>query len=198
MIDLQRGEHVRHVDAEELRLGAVDVEIELRRRGLEQGEDLREDAGRLAGLGPHGGAARPQGLGARGRRGPRPSCESRRRCRCRAPAAARRRKISASLDRRELCRTGCPQCRRRLTGILRAVLRRPEHQKRGPGVRRVGEGRAGEADDVDGADTPGVFSAIDDAPLHRVGARQRRAGRQLRHHDEIAAIERRDEAAGCR
>ena len=35
---------------------------------------------------------------------------------------------------------------------------------------------------------------VDDAPLHRVGARERRAGRQLRHHDEIAAIELRDEA----
>ena len=41
-IDLQRGEHVGNVDAEQLRLGAVDVEIELRRRGLEQREHLRE------------------------------------------------------------------------------------------------------------------------------------------------------------
>ena len=40
-IDLQRVEHVLHIDAEELRLGAVDVEIDLRRRGLEQREDLR-------------------------------------------------------------------------------------------------------------------------------------------------------------
>ncbi len=40
MIDLQRVEHVLHIDAEELRLGAVDVEIDLRRRGLEQREDL--------------------------------------------------------------------------------------------------------------------------------------------------------------
>ena len=42
--DLQRVEHVLHVDAEELRLGAVDVEIDLRRRGLEQGEDLDRPA----------------------------------------------------------------------------------------------------------------------------------------------------------
>ena len=39
-IDLQRGEHVGDVDAEQLRLGAVDVEIKLRRRVLEQREDL--------------------------------------------------------------------------------------------------------------------------------------------------------------
>ena len=47
-IDLQRVEHVLHVDAEQLRLGAVDIEIDLRRRGLEQREHLRE-AGRLVG-----------------------------------------------------------------------------------------------------------------------------------------------------
>ena len=35
---------------------------------------------------------------------------------------------------------------------------------------------------------------LDDAPLHLVGARQRRARRQLRHDDEIAAVELRDEA----
>ena len=37
-IDLQRVEHVLDVDAEQLRLGAVDVEINLRRRGFEQRE----------------------------------------------------------------------------------------------------------------------------------------------------------------
>ena len=37
-----------HVDAEQLRLGAVDIEIELRRRGLEQREHLRQ-ARRLVG-----------------------------------------------------------------------------------------------------------------------------------------------------
>ncbi len=39
-IDLQRRKYVGDVDAEELRLGAVDVEIELRRRRLEQAEHL--------------------------------------------------------------------------------------------------------------------------------------------------------------
>ena len=39
-IDLQRGEHVGNIDAEQLRLGAVDIEIELRRRVFEQRIDL--------------------------------------------------------------------------------------------------------------------------------------------------------------
>ena len=48
--------------------------------------------------------------------------------------------------------------------------------------------------------TPGTFSAVSTiAPLHRVGARQRRARRQLRDDDQVAAVERRDEAdrASC-
>ena len=43
--------------------------------------------------------------------------------------------------------------------------------------------------------TPGTFSAMSTTRrLHRVGARQRRAGRQLRDDDQIAAVELRDEA----
>ena len=52
-IDLQRREDVGDIDAEQLRLGAVDVEIELRRRGLEQREHLLQ-AGRLRGRAHHG------------------------------------------------------------------------------------------------------------------------------------------------
>ena len=51
-IDLQRREHVGHVDAEQLRLDAVDVEIELRRRVLEQREHLLQP-GRLRRLAHH-------------------------------------------------------------------------------------------------------------------------------------------------
>ncbi len=51
-IGLQRREHVRHVDAEHLRLDAIDVEIELRRRVLEHREHLLQ-ARRLVGLGHH-------------------------------------------------------------------------------------------------------------------------------------------------
>ena len=59
--DLQGGEHVRHVDAEELRLRAIDVEIELRRRILEQGEHLAE-ARRLRGFAHHRGCGFDQSL----------------------------------------------------------------------------------------------------------------------------------------
>ena len=52
-IRLQCAEHIGHVDAQHLYLGAVDVEIELRRRGLEQREHLGE-AGRLRGAAHHG------------------------------------------------------------------------------------------------------------------------------------------------
>ena len=44
-IDLQRVEHVGDVDAEQLRLGAVDIEIKLRGRGLEQREHLLQAGG---------------------------------------------------------------------------------------------------------------------------------------------------------
>ena len=60
-IDLQRGEDIGHVDAEQLRLGAVDIEIELRRRGLEQAEHLLQ-AGRLRRPAHHGVGRALQGL----------------------------------------------------------------------------------------------------------------------------------------
>ena len=41
-IDLQRVEHIRQVNAEELRLVAVNIEIELRRLCLEQREHLHQ------------------------------------------------------------------------------------------------------------------------------------------------------------
>ena len=51
-IDLQRVEDVRQAEAEQLRLGAVEVVVELRRRGAEGGEQLlRVELGLLAGFG---------------------------------------------------------------------------------------------------------------------------------------------------
>ena len=61
MIDLQRAEHVGDVNAEHLRLGAIDVEIDLRRRVLEQREHLRQ-ARCLRGLCHHGGGRFQQRL----------------------------------------------------------------------------------------------------------------------------------------
>ncbi len=52
-VGLQRGEHVGDLDAEHLRLGAVDIQIELRRRCLEQRVDLVQ-AWRLRGPRHHG------------------------------------------------------------------------------------------------------------------------------------------------
>ena len=66
-IDLERAEHVGDVDAEHLRLGAIDIEIDLRRRVLEQGEHLRQ-TGCLRRLGDHRSRRFQQGL--RAARGP--------------------------------------------------------------------------------------------------------------------------------
>ncbi len=61
-IDLQRGEHVLHIDAEQLRLDPINVEIKLRRRCLEQAEDLLH-ARRLRGAAHHGEGGGLQGRG---------------------------------------------------------------------------------------------------------------------------------------
>jgi len=65
--DLQRVEHVLDVDAEELRLGAVDIEIDLRGGSLEQREDVL-DPWRLRGarheVGGHGLQCRRAASGA--------------------------------------------------------------------------------------------------------------------------------------
>src|SRR5258707_12181253 len=60
-IGLQRAEHVGHVDAEHLRLGAVDVEVDLGCRAFEQREDLLQ-ARRLRGTTHHGSHGRPERL----------------------------------------------------------------------------------------------------------------------------------------
>src|SRR4029077_4276250 len=64
-IGLQRAEHVGHVDAEHLCLGAVDIEVDLGGRVFEQREDLPQ-AGRLRGAIHHADTA------ARRASGPRP------------------------------------------------------------------------------------------------------------------------------
>src|SRR2546427_12702340 len=60
-ISLQCTENVGHVDAEHLRPGTVDVEVELGCRAFEQREDLLQ-AGRLRGAPHHGRYRRPQRL----------------------------------------------------------------------------------------------------------------------------------------
>ena len=181
-IDLQRGEHVGHVDAEQLRLGAVDVEIELRRRGLEQREHLLQRPA-SARRGPSSRRPRPAAPAGRGRRGPRPSCGSRRHCRCRAPAAAATTKTSASWIDATVAGTAAPwMAAADLLGVAGALLERVEHEEDGAGIRRIGEGRAGEADDVHGAARrPAPASAISIAlAVDLVGAGERGARRQLR------------------
>ena len=159
-IDLQRGEDVGDVDAEQLRLGAVDVEVELRRRGLEQREHLG-DARRL--------------------RGACPSWRSTALCSACRPAAgavldhhAEAAGIADALHGRRLdhddeAPPGSAASRLNsspwmpaadLRGSRRALLERLEHQEERAGVRRMGEGRAGKADDVDRLRDARRFSAM--------------------------------------
>ena len=67
----------------------------------------------------------------------------------------------------------------------------------GAGVRRVGEGGAIEAGEGHRmGNAPGAHDDLGGAPDDIVGARERRAGRQLDDGDQIALILRRDEAGG--
>ena len=88
----------------------------------------------------------------------------------------------------------------RLARIAGALLPRLEGEEDRAGIGRIGEGRAGEADEVDAVrDARRLERDVDGALVHLVGARQRGARRQLDHHDEIAAVDLRDEArpASC-
>ena len=195
-IDLQRGEHVGRGDTQHLRLGAVDVEIELRRRRLEQGEHLRQPR-RLP------GARLPS------RRRPLCSASSPRPARsstimrtppalpmpCTGGGATTR--INASwISERRL--NNSPVMRARgLAWILGALVERREHGEDGAGIGRQRERRTGKADDVHRARNAGHLQRdLDGAPVDLVGARQRGAGRKLHDDDQVAAIERRDEAHG--
>src|SRR5262249_13808923 len=63
------------------------------------------------------------------------------------------------------------------------------------GIGRIGEGRAGKAYKIDSVlDTRRIERELNRAPVHLVGARERSTGRELCDHDEIAAVELRNEA----
>ena len=85
--------------------------------------------------------------------------------------------------------------RRRLARIVAALGVIVEHQKQRAGIGRIGEGRAGEADDVHGMRHAGhAHRDVERALLHLVGAGERGARRQLHDDDDIAAVDLRDEA----
>ncbi len=70
-----------------------------------------------------------------------------------------------------------------------------EHQEDRSGVGRIGEGRAREADHVHAVRDAGHAERHVERPLLRgVGARQRRAGRQLNHDDHVAGVDLRNKA----
>ena len=197
-IDLERGEHVGHVDAEQLGLGAVDVEIELRRRRLEQREHLAQ-ARLLVGAHHHRDRRGLQGL--------RPAAAAVLDHHAEAAGVAdagHRRRLHHE-DQRLLDRGELPQQRagdrgRGLIRISRALLPRIEGEEDRPGIGGIGEGRAGEADEIDAVRDAGrAQREVDRALVDRVGARKRGARRQLDHGDEIAAVDLRDEArpASC-
>ena len=86
----------------------------------------------------------------------------------------------------------------RLARIPRALFERVQGQEYRAGIGRVGEGRAGEANDIDAmGDTGHAKRNVERALLHGVGARERRAGRKLNDNDDIAAIDLRDESDRC-
>ena len=173
---------------------AVDVEIELRRRVLEQREHLRQ-ARRLRGLAHHGVGRVQQRL----RAAAGAILDHHAEAAGVADARDRRRQHHehhAPPGSARACRTARAGCRRR-TGWdpWRASRTDRSTRKTAPAFGALVKVAP---------EKPTMFIApidarhlqrdVDDAPLHLVGARQRRAGRQLRHHDEIAAVELRDEA----
>ena len=195
-IDLQRGEHVRHVDAEQLRLGAVDVEIELRRRGLEQREHLLQ-ARRLRRARPSWRrSALCKRLRAARRRGPRPSCGSRRHCRCRAPAAAAPTKTSASWIAASLPNSCALDRRRRLARIAaRAPRTASSTRKIAPAFGALVKVAPEKPTMFTACATPGIFSAMSTARRLTASVRASEApGGSCVDDDQIAAVELRDEA----
>jgi hypothetical protein len=87
--------------------------------------------------------------------------------------------------------------RRALPGVAGPHLERLEREEYRARVRRVGEGGAREAGEVHGVDDARHLQGrLDDLPIDRIGAGERGAARQLRHDDQIAGIELRDETGG--
>ena len=88
----------------------------------------------------------------------------------------------------------CLQCRRRLARVFRALCERLKRNEDRARVGSIGEGRAGEADKVDGVGDPRHLQGrFHDTPIDVIGPRKRGAARQLRHDDEVALIDLRDE-----
>src|ERR1019366_6866859 len=192
-IDLQGGEHVRNVDAEQLRLDAIDVEIELRGGVLEQGKDLRKP--RRLRRPPHHRIYRVlQGLRAA------PGAILDHHAETTGVAYARHwwrrgNKDQSVLDRLQAHEQLALDGGGGLLRILCTLLKRSERDEDCARIRRVGEGGAGKAHDVHRMrDTWHLERDLHRAPVDVVGARQRCGGRQLGDDDEIAAVELRDEA----
>ena len=80
-------------------------------------------------------------------------------------------------------------------GSLRPLCERFERDEDGTRVGSVGEGGAGEADQVDRVVNPGHLKGyFRDTPIDFIGSCQRSAPRQLCYDDEVALIDLRDEA----
>src|SRR6202047_4883994 len=143
-IGLQRSEHVGHVNAEHLRLGAIDIEVDLGCRAFEQREDLLQ-ARRLRGATHHGGHRRPQRL----RAAPGAVLDHHAEAAGGDDAADGWRRYDqneAFLDYGQLLQEGSLERGTRFPRILRALLEWLESDEDGTRVRSVGEGGAGEAD----------------------------------------------------
>jgi hypothetical protein len=139
-IDLQRRENVGDADAEHLRLGAVDIEIKLRRRRLEQREHLLH-ADRLVSAAHHGDHGCLQDL----RAAPRTILDHHAEAAGIADArnGRRRRDEDESLvNRSQLLEQLALDGGGRLHGVVRAFIERVERHEDGASIGRIGEGRA--------------------------------------------------------
>ena len=169
--------------------------IELRRRVLEQREHLGH-ARRLRGAPHH--RRRVQLCSACDPRPARSSTIMRNPPALPIPCTGRRldHDEECLLDRRRAASNSSPwMAPTDLRRIAAALVERVEHGEDGAGIRRLGESRAGEADDVDcHAQRPASQRNVRRAPHHLVGARERGAGRKLRRDDEEATIDLRNEA----
>ena len=101
----------------------------------------------------------------------------------------------ALLDRRQFLEQLALDGGGRLLGVVRALLERIERHEDRAGIGRIGEGRAGEADDVHCMrDARDLERDLGRLAVDLVGAVERSRRRQLGDDDQVAAVELRDEA----
>ena len=104
-------------------------------------------------------------------------------------------KNACVLDGRKLGKQRPLDRLRRLIGIFGPLIERLQHHEHGAGIGSIGACRSRKADDVHGVgDAGNLERKLDCPPVDGIGAVERCSRRQLRHGDQIAAIDRRNKA----